>query len=74
MTYKQKNIALVIGFLLLLWLSYQFSISKTLNLKKQYNNLLEETAILENGLDKIRQLKVENYYYCLLYTSDAADD
>ena len=69
MTYKQKNIALVIGFLLLLWLSYQFSIPKTLNLKKQYNNLLEDTAILENGLDKIRQLKAENSYYDSIFES-----
>lgn len=63
MSLQQKNIALVIGFLILVWISYVFSFSKTLDLKKRLNTLKNEAALLENSTLKIQQLSKENQYY-----------
>ena len=60
---KQKNIALVIGFILLLWIAHRLSFSNTLNLKKQYTVLREEALLFENSSQKLLQLQKENQYY-----------
>lgn len=54
---------LFIGFLLLLWVAYQFSFSKTLALKKNYCSLKTEQELLTNVSQKLLVLKQENSYY-----------
>lgn len=63
MSLKQKNIALLIGIILLLWISYQFSFSKTLELKSQYNTLKYEQELLSNVSQKLMSLNQQNVYY-----------
>lgn len=69
MSPKQKNMALVAGFMLFLWLAHQLSFSKTIKLKKQYFNLREETLLFENSSQKLMQLRKENQYYDSLLKS-----
>ncbi len=63
MTYKKKNIALVIGFLLLLWIAHQLSFSKTIALKNQYHHLKTEALLFENSSQKLFGLQKEDNYY-----------
>lgn len=60
MSLKQKNIVLLIGFVLLLWLTYQFSITKTFEAKNEYNTLLNQKELLSNVPQKISYLKQQN--------------
>ena len=62
MSLKQKNIALLIGFFIFLWFSYQFSIANTLEAKRKYNNLIDQKELLINIPQKINYLKQENKY------------
>jgi hypothetical protein len=62
MTDKQKNIALVIGFLLLLIVSYVFSIKKTLELKSRLVSLEKDKELLSNASERIYKLQQENKY------------
>lgn len=63
MSLQQKNIALVLVFFVLLWVSYELSFSKTFALKKQLEVLKVEASLLENSDEKIQQLSRENNYY-----------
>ena len=63
MNLKQKNIALLIGILLLCWVAYQFSFSKTFMLRKQYHTLKKEQELFSNVSHKLTQLKQKNVYY-----------
>jgi len=65
MSPKQKNIALLFGFIMLLWISHHLSFSKTLELKKQHAVLKEEARLFENSAQKLLQLKQEDQYYDL---------
>jgi len=60
---QQKNITLLLGFILLLWLGYQFSFFKTFQLKTQYKTLLKEQALFTNVSQKLTTLKQQNIYY-----------
>ena len=51
MTDKQKNIALVIGFVFLLMISYVFSIQKTFDLKSRVKALKKENNCSFNKTD-----------------------
>lgn len=62
MTNQQKNIALVLGFLLLLIISYVFSIQKTLDLKSRTKELKKEKEMLSNASELIFSLQQENRY------------
>lgn len=62
MTDKQKNIGLVIGFLLLLIISYVFSIQKTIDLKSRLIILDREKELLSNASERIFNLQQENKY------------
>lgn len=62
MTSKQKNIALLVGFLLVLLLSYQFAIKNTLQAKDKYNELQKEKQLFENSKNKIGYLNAQNTY------------
>ncbi|PQJ80292.1 hypothetical protein [Polaribacter porphyrae] len=59
---KQKNIALVIGFVLLFIISYVFSIQKTIDVKKSAKSLYKEKELLENASQRIFLLQQENKY------------
>lgn len=62
MTDKQKNIALIVGFLILLLISYQFAIKNTFVLKKRANALQQEKELLSNASQRIFNLQQENKY------------
>ncbi len=62
MTDKQKNIGLVIGFLVLLIISYVFSIQKTIDLKTRLIALNKEKELLSNASERIFNLQQENKY------------
>ncbi len=63
MSLKQKNIALISGFVILLWLTYQFSISNTLEAKHKYNALMNQKQLLSNLPKQINYLKQQHVYY-----------
>jgi len=63
MSLKQKNIALIVGFVSLLGLTYQFSIDNTLEIKRKYNTLLAQKELLSNVPQQISYLKQQNVYY-----------
>ncbi len=63
MSLKQKNIVLLIGFVLLLWLTYQFSIAKIFEAKNEYNTLLNQKELLSNVPEQINYLKQQNEYF-----------
>ena len=65
MSLKQKNIALIVGFVSLLGLTYQFSIDNTLEIKRKYNTLLAQKELLSNVPQQISYLKQQNTR-CLL--------
>ena len=59
---KQKNIALVVGFLLLLIISYLFSIQKTVDLKSRLTGLQKNKELVANASERIFSLQQENQY------------
>jgi hypothetical protein len=59
---KQKNIALIVGFLFLLIISYVFSIQKTFDLKSSVNQLTKEKELVSNASERIFNLQQENKY------------
>ncbi len=63
MKLKQRNILLSVGFIVMLWLSYQLSFSKTIRLKKQVVALKKEAAIFDNISQNLLDLKQQNSYY-----------
>ena len=60
---KHKNIALLIGFVLVLWIAHQLSFLKTLSLKEQHVTLKEKALLFENSSQKLLLLQKENQYY-----------
>ena len=68
MTGKTKNILLLIGFLLVLLLSYNFAISNTIGLKKEYNDLKQQELLFENIPKQLSVLKQKEKYYDSLLT------
>ena len=59
---KQKNIGLVIGFVVLLIISYVFSLQKTFDLKSKLSTLKNEKELLSNASERIFNLQQENKY------------
>ncbi len=57
---KQKNIALLIGFIVMLFISYQLSFKKTLDLRKTQERLSKELSLLDNANDQMINLQVQN--------------
>lgn len=49
--------------LLLCWVAYQFSFSKTFTLKKQFHTLKNEQQLFSNISQKLIRLKQQNVYY-----------
>lgn len=60
---KKKNIGLLIGFIILLVIAYNFSISKTLESRKQHLALKEQKESLNEIPNQIDYLKQQNKYY-----------
>ncbi|WP_075343318.1 hypothetical protein [Tenacibaculum agarivorans] len=62
MSYKRKNIMVLIGFILLLPILYFVSFKSTFELKNSYQNLIKEKETAENITSNIRFLKQEDKY------------
>ena len=63
MTKQQKNIALIVSFVMALILCYNLAIKNTLQLKEQHTNLVNEAVLLKNGTAAISRIKTKK---CLL--------
>lgn len=63
MTNKQKNIALILGFILVLFISYKYAISNTLELKKEYKSLKQQELLFKNVPKQFSILKQKEKYY-----------
>lgn len=73
MSKKQKNIALIIGFVVALILCYQLAISNTLEQKKQYNSLKAQELLFKNTPKQLSLLKQKEMYYDSLLTKYQLD-
>lgn len=62
MNSKQRNIALVIGFVVMLFISYQFAIRRTLELGVKIEKLEKDKTLLDNAEAEIQQLTLEGRY------------
>ena len=63
MTKKQKNIALIIGFILALIICYQLAINKTLDQKEQFIAMSKEAVLFKNAPKQLSLLKQKEVYY-----------
>jgi hypothetical protein len=68
MTNKTKNIGLILGFVIVLILSYQLAISKTIDLKKEYNELKHQETLFKNTPKQLSLLRQKEKYYDSLLT------
>jgi hypothetical protein len=73
MTKKQKNILLIVGFVVLLYICYQLAIGKTLEQKEQYDTLSKEVLLSKNAPKKLSLLKQKEVYYDSLLTKYKLD-
>jgi hypothetical protein len=73
MSKKQKNIALIIGFIIAIVLCYQLAISKTFQQKEQYNYLKQQELLFENAPKQLSLLKQKEVYYDSLLTKYQLD-
>lgn len=63
MNNKKKNILLLLGFVLALIACYQFAISKTIVLKREYDNLKQQKTVFQNLPEQMAMLKQKKHYY-----------
>lgn len=63
MSSKSKNILLIIGFLLSLFICYKLAIKNTLDLKQNYTTLKQENRILKNTSKQLSLLKQKEKHY-----------
>lgn len=63
MTNKTKNIVLVGGFMLFLLFCYKLAISKTINLKKDYADLIFQETLFKNAPRELSVLQQKRDYY-----------
>ncbi|MDG2275929.1 MAG: hypothetical protein P8L28_08810 [Flavobacteriaceae bacterium] len=62
MTAKQKNIGLVVGFCSILFIAYQFSFKKTIEVKSNLKQLAIEQKLFSNAITRSNYLQQENTY------------
>ena len=62
MTAKQKNIGLVVGFCSILFIAYQFSFKKTIEVKSNLKQLAIEQKLFSNAIKRSNYLQQENTY------------
>lgn len=74
MTKQQKNIVLIIGFIVVVYICYQFAISKTFEQKTQYDALSKEVVLSKNAPKRLSLLKQKEVYYDSLLTKYQLDD
>lgn len=60
MNNKQKNIGLLVGFLVSIFISYHFAIKQTVEVKKRNVALLKEKKLVDNAATKIQYLHQKN--------------
>ncbi|MFD2568592.1 hypothetical protein [Pseudotenacibaculum haliotis] len=60
MNSKQKNRALIFGFIILMLVAYQFSFKKTFELKASIQKLSAEKKLLSNANERIHYLQQHN--------------
>ncbi len=63
MTDRQKNILLIVGFVLLLVFGYQFAISETLEKREELKRLKAEQELLKDIPRKLASLRQREAYY-----------
>jgi CHASE3 domain sensor protein len=63
MNFKQKNSILFFGFILLVWVAYQFSFSKTIKARQSYNELKQQNELFLSASQNIHNLKQQDTYY-----------
>ncbi|WP_304145934.1 hypothetical protein [Mesoflavibacter zeaxanthinifaciens] len=68
MSKKQKNIVLIIGFVLTLFICYKLAINKTIHQKQQFDNLYKEILLFKNAPKQLSLLKQKEVYYDSLLT------
>lgn len=73
MSKKQKNIVLVVGFVIALVICYQLGIKKTLAQKHQFNELTKEALLFKNAPKQLSMLKQKQVYYDSLLTKYQLD-
>ncbi len=72
---RKKNIALVVGFVLMLFLSYQLSVKKTFELKSKIEKLSSDKELLSNAEQKIKRLQIQNKHLdSILISNDVSID
>ena len=68
MNIQTKNKGLVLSFIAFLFLGYFFSITDTLALKANYNELSREAQLFSNVPERLQNLKLKEQYYDSLMT------
>ncbi len=63
MSNKNKNILLIVGFLLFVIICYNLAISKTIAQKKQYSNLKQQELLFKNAPKQLSLLRQKEMYY-----------
>ena len=63
MTKQQKNIALIIAFVLAIILCYTLAIQNTFQLRKQYHALTHNAALFQSTPEQLARLKQKEVYY-----------
>lgn len=73
MTNQQKQIALGVGVIIVLWLCYQLAFSKTLEQKAQYRQLQNQELVSQNAPKQLALYKQQETYYDSLLTKYQID-
>ncbi len=63
MSPKSKNISLIIGVILTVFICYKLGFSETITLKKQYANLKNQEVLFETAPQQLSILKQKQVYY-----------
>ena len=63
MTNKSKNMLLIVGFVFVLILCFNLAVSKTINLKNEYDTLKQEEWLHKNIPKQLSLLKQKQKYY-----------
>ena len=63
MTKQYKNLVLLVGFVLVLTLSYKLAIKNTLELKNKHTQLENENGLILKGPQQLNILKQKTVYY-----------
>ena len=70
MNSQQKNIGLLVGFLVSVFIAYHFAIKQTIEAKKRNVVLLKEKDLVDNAVTKIEYLHQKNNNLSSLLTSN----